>query len=900
MKSILWHNLSEPKIFNILKSSEYGLTEEEAHIRLKQFGFNKLPERRAVGAWDVFINQITSPLVYILFFAALMAIFLKNWLDLVIIMFVVLTNTAIGFFQEYKANESIAYLRKMIRYKAMVLRDSHIQEIDAENIVVGDVVALEEGLRVPADARIIQENDLEVNEATLTGESTPSKKTVEILDLGTVLADRENMVYMGTVVTRGRGLALVCETGERSQFGLIAKLITETKEEKTPLQIKLGQLTNSLTFVVLAISLIVVFIGIATNKPLLHSENGHEEGILYTGIALAVAAIPEGLLVAITVILAVGMRRVLKEKALIRRLIAAETLGSTSVICTDKTGTLTEGKMMVTKISLPEAEFSFDEVLQERWRQKFSKIIKISSLCNNANIENYEKDPSEWVSIGNATETALLISAARFGSIKYILEKEYKRIDEIPFSSEKKFMATLHLLQNNENIIYAKGSPESILARSSFYEKEDKKLAMDAPTKSFFNHQYEMLSRKGLRVLAFAYKKSAPPFFLQQDIDDLVFVGFIGIKDPLRKDAKHTFENTKKAGIRTVIVTGDHKYTAQSIAKEMGLSVKDENILEGADLDKMSDDELYKKVKHIDIFSRVNPHHKLRIIDAWQKRGEVVAMTGDGVNDAPALKSADIGIALNSGTDVAKENADIVLLDNNFKTILSAIEQGRIIFDNIRKVVLYLLSDSFAQITLITASLIMGLPLPLIPLQILWINLVADGLPALAFTMEIGEKDIVFEKPRKRNEPVLNLQIKLLILFISVGINIPFFIVYYLLLSKGYGYSLEHIRTIIFTSFSISTLLYSFSCRSLRHLIFQKNIFSNKFLNASVMLGIAFQLLAIYEPHLQDALRTVPLNIYDWSIVIIFSAFSIIIIESTKFAFIESEKIKLSKNSIKM
>lgn len=900
MKSILWHNLHETKIYNILKSNQYGLTQEEAQKRLKQFGPNKLSEKNPIRAWDIFISQITSPLVYILFFAGLIAIVLKNWLDLIIIMFVVAMNTAIGFFQEYKANESMAYLRKMIRYKAMVLRNSHIQEIDAENIVVGDIIALEEGLRIPADARVIQENDLEVNEANLTGESSPSKKTVEILDPGTVLADRENMVYMGTVVSKGRGGAIVCETGERSQFGIIAKLITETKEEKTPLQVKLGRLINSLTFVVIAISLIVIFIGIATNKPLFHSEYGHEEGILYTGIALAVAAIPEGLLVAITVILAVGMRRVLKEKALIRRLIAAETLGSTSVICTDKTGTLTEGRMMVTTVSLPEAELSLDEALQEQWRQKFSKIIRISALCNNANIENYEKDASEWITIGNATETALLISAARFGSIKYILEKDYKRVDEIPFSSEKKFMATLHILKNKETIIFVKGSSESILARSSLYEKEDKKHILDATSMNAFHRQYESLSKKGLRVLAFAYKKASSPFFSQPDIDELIFIGFIGIKDPLRKDARHTFENTKKAGIRTVIVTGDHKYTAQSIAREMGLSVKDENILEGFDLDRMSDDELYKKVKHVDIFSRVSPHHKLRIIDAWQKRGEVVAMTGDGVNDAPALKSADIGIALNSGTDVAKENSDIVLLDNNFKTILSAIEQGRIIFDNIRKVVLYLLSDSFAQITLITASLIMGLPLPLIPLQILWINLVADGLPALAFTMEVGEKDILFEKPRKKTEPVLNLQIKLLILFISVGINIPFFIVYYLLLSKGYGYSLEHIRTVIFTSLAISTLLYSFSCRSLRHLIFQKNIFSNKFLNASVILGIVFQLFAIYEPHLQSALRTVSLNVYDWSIVIIFSIFCIIIIESTKFAFIESEKIQLSKNPYKL
>lgn len=886
MKIHQWHNLSIAKIYSLLNTGDNGIAQDEAKKRLGEIGANTLPQKKNLEKWQILLNQLLSPLVYILLFAAIISIFLKSWLDLVIIFAVVLMNTVIGFMQENKANDSISKLKNYIQYKTNVLRDGKEYEIVVEEIVPGDIILLGEGEKIPADARLIKINDLEIIEASLTGEAVPSKKNTDILDTGTVLADRENMVYMGTIVARGRGTAVVCETGRNTELGNIATLIQDTPEGKTPLQQKLENLTRSLALIVICTSLLVVLVGVLKGRPFFQMIDGYQVGILYTGIVLAVAAIPEGLLVAVTVILALGIQKILKEKALVRRLVAAETLGSTSVICTDKTGTLTEGKMKVVKIVLPSKAMSISKAFEEPERRHFEYVMTICALCNNSYIENFDKDITQWNPIGDPTETALLLASAQYGLNKVELEKEFQRLDEIPFSSEKKFMATLHSYSESQNIIYVKGSPESIMEKCELYKTDGKKESFTSEFALKMKRIYEEMSKQGLRVLAFAYKKTLLKNFENEELSNLIFIGFVGIKDPLRKESRQTFLETKRSGIRTVIVTGDHKYTTQNIALEMGMKIRDENIIEGRELDKMTDEELYRRIKNVEIFARVNPHHKLRIIDAWQKRGEVVAMTGDGVNDAPALKSADIGIAFNSGTDVAKENADLVLLDNNFKTIISAIEQGRIIFDNIRKVILYLLSNSFAEIAIVLLSLLFDMPLPLIPAQILWINLIDDGLPALSLTKEQGEKNILLEKPRNRNESVLNFPTKLLIMLITVSVNIPLFLVFAWLLRDPMNFSIDYIRTIIFTSLALSTLFYSFSCRSLRRSIFHADIFSNMYLNLSVFIGLILQVLAVYHPYLQVALKTVPLTLNGWLIVISFSLLSIIIIELGKYGFI--------------
>lgn len=883
MKNYIWHSELESKIFSILKTDKNGISQDEAKKRLKEYGSNILPKKKKVSDFIIFLSQLKSPLVYILLFALAISLFLKNWLDLLVILAVVVMNTIIGFFNEKKANDSIGKLKEFIQYQARVLRDGMEYKIFAQEVVPGDIIFLEEGERVPADVRILEVSDLEIIETTLTGESVPSKKSKEPIDLGCVLADRENMAYMGTYISKGRGMGVVCETAGKTELGSIARLILETPEKKTPLQIRLGELTKTITLSVVAIALFVVVVGVFKGKPFLEALDGHETGIFYTGLVLAVAAIPEGLLVAVTVILALGIQKIHQRKALVRQLAAAETLGSTSVICTDKTGTLTEGKMKVVKIALPDTTFDLPSQLKGKKKKYLEYALTIGTCANDGSIENYNKDITEWLGIGDTTDTALLFAGAQSGLDKVLLEKKLPRIDEITFDSNKKFMATLHAFNETQNIIYAKGAPESILQRTRFIKIDGMKHEMNDRYLSKLERIFERMTKEGLRVIALAYKKTSEKKFHNGEVSDLIFVGFSGIQDPLRADAQETFLETKKAGLRTVIVTGDHKYTAENIAREMGMQVKEDNVLEGSELDKMTDEDLYNRIKSIEIFARVSPHHKLRIIDAWQKRGEVVAMTGDGVNDAPALKNADIGIAFNSGTDVAKENSDLILLDNNFKTIVAAIEQGRIIFNNIRKVILYLLSNSFAEVALILASLVFEFPLPLLPVQILWMNLIDDGLPTLAFTKEKGEKDILFERPRKKTETIIHPRMKFFILCVTTAINIPLFLIFIWLLQSKSGYSLDHARTIIFTALSLSTILYSYSYRTYQHSIFQKNIFENYYLNFAVIMGVILQLLAVYLPVLQKTLHTVSLSSFDWLIILSFSFFTVFVIEIAKF-----------------
>ncbi|MEA2097529.1 MAG: cation-transporting P-type ATPase [Patescibacteria group bacterium] len=891
MKQENWCNLGLKDVLQNLNSSKSGLSADEVEKRLKKYGKNELPKKEKFTSLDVAISQFKSPLVYILLIAAFVSFALKEFIDTGVIIFAVMINAVVGFIQETKAECALERLKQMIEHKSYVIRDGIEKEVNSIDIVPGDIIVLRAGDRVPADGRILEVHELDINESSLTGESIPVSKLVETLNQKGVSESKKNMAYMGTSVVRGRGMIIVSSTGINTKFGQIALLLKETKKEKTPLQIKLAEFSK--LFGILTLVMVVAIVAIGLFRGIKFEE------IFITSVAIAVAAIPEGLLVAVTVILAIGMQRILKKGSLVRKLVAAETLGSTTVICTDKTGTLTEGKMQVDHIITMASEFSLTKekskrikiIEEERHRLDHMIAIKIGMICNNAIIENPDDELKKWKIHGDYTERALLQSGITVGFDPEKIKKDFLKIEEIPFSSERKLMATLNKENSDDYKMYVKGAPEEIINRSKYVLVESEKRKMTEDDLKFLKRKQNDLSKKGLRVLGVAFRSFENDIsvkFKEENedkvVNELVFVGLIALKDPLRREAKDTIKLAKEAGIKTIMITGDNCITAKTIANELGMKVDDNNILDGEKLDQMSTKEFNNIVNKIKVYARVSPHHKSRIVDAWQSRGEVVAMTGDGVNDAPALKSADIGVALGSGTEVAKETADIVLLDNNFKTIITAVEQGRVIYENIRKVILYLVSDSFSEVIIIAGSLIVGLPVPLVAAQILWINLVTDGFPDVALTLEPKEPNIMKDSPRKKDEPLLNFEIKVLIVAISVASGILALAVFWYVLNVTGEF--QRASTIAFSILAIDSLVYVFFIRSLRHSILAKNIFSNKYLVGAVILGLAFQLAAIYHPFLQKVLQTVSLDLYDWSLILFICAVEVVIIEGIKYLFI--------------
>lgn len=895
MKETIWHFLPIASVYRTLLSSAKGLTAKEAERRQHKFGLNKLPEQIKFSVFQIIINQIKSPLVYVLLGAAALTLVLQDYTDTTVILIAVFINTVLGFYQEYKANKSVEYLKKLIDYKARVLRNGNEIEIPSTHVVPGDILFLSAGDKIPADARLITIDSFEVVESSLTGESVPSVKSLKKINKGSGIGDRKNMVFSGTVVSKGKAVAVVVATGIHTELGKITRLVNSAEEENTPLQLQLSQFSKMLTIVVLAIGVFVVILGAVQGQPILGIGAEGKYGMINTAVALAVAAIPEGLLVSVTAILALGMQAIARQKALVRKLLAAETLGSVSIICTDKTGTLTEGKMQVGSIITANDEFVTKDKMHYVHSGKLQDqdlLMKISILCNDAAIENPDDQLEKWRIIGDPTETALVMGATAAGIPYNEIHASQQRLSEIPFDSEIKYMACLNRYSKKENVIYIKGAPEKVLEMCTRVRTKGKKNIFSEKQKKLFLKRIDSLTNQGLRVLAFSYKRVGENHkqLEESNLNSMIFAGLIALKDPLRKEAKETFYLAKKAGIQLVIVTGDHKLTAKAIVSELGISVPEKSVITGEELDKISDSRLNKIIRKIQIFARVEPRHKMRIINAWQKLNAVVAMTGDGVNDAPALKAADIGIALGSGTDVAKETADMILLDNNFKTIIAAIQRGRVIFDNIRKVVLYLLVDSFSEIVLIVSALIMGLPLPLLPAQIIWINLVADGLPNLALTAEKAEKEVMKDKPRKKNTKILNFEMKILITIITVVTNIVLVALFVFLLNVQED--IIHIRSIIFTAMAVDSLLYVFSCRSLRHSVFTQNPFSNPYLVLAVVVGFGLQIFGIYAPVMQRFLDVVPLSMYDWLIVVFLAVIKIICIEFLKFMLIVRKKSK--------
>jgi Ca2+-transporting ATPase len=877
IQNILWYNLDIKKVLKFLNSTTRGLTDKEASKRLKAFGFNRLPEKKRLSSFTIFLNQFVSVFIFILLCAEVITVFLQEWLDFSVIMAAILLNVIIGFVQEKKAENELTKLNKMIVPVAKVYRDGLISEIHSEEVVPGDLVLLEAGSQVPADLRLIDSNNLMSQEAILTGESDSVVKVIEPLSANEEslvnVADQKNMVFKGTLINEGKGLGIAIATGKLTEIGKIATLLEKTVEEKTPFQTKINKFSRQLAIIILIISLIILVVGLI--RGLAFWE------IFLVAIAAAVASVPEGLSVAVTVILALGMRRILKQKAVVRRLNAAETLGSASVVCVDKTGTITLGKMAAREAVIFKEKVIFDDI--EINLGNFHDFISSTLLCNNAVVE--KTSPEEQKFIGSPTEKALLQASLKFSDDLSI--SDFKRIREIPFSSKEKIMFTLN--QSGEIFRWCvKGAPEIILGKCKFFKEKEEVKELDAEAIKYWQNLFNQYSREGFRILAVATKDMSSPNSDGFANNDFVFLGFWVLHDPIRPEIFETIKLAKRAGIRTIMITGDHKLTAIAIAKKIGLSVKADEVLEGDDLKRLTALELQEWAKKITVFARVSPEEKLKIVQSLQSAGEVVAMTGDGINDAPALKVADIGIAVGEASDVTKETADLVLLDNNFRTIIEAVKEGRVIFSNIKKVIVYLLSNGFSELIMILGSLLIGLPLPLAAAQILWINLITDGFPAAALTVEESEPKVMTKKPEKRHGNVLDKQMKILIFIIGIFSDLLILGLYWWLLRSGSD--LIYAQTIVFVGLGVNSLFYVFSCKSLHFSIWKTKVFSNKFLNLAVLGGFLLQLLPIYVPFLREVFNVQSLGWMGWLIVFSISLVRVVLIEITKLFFGRSEK----------
>lgn len=873
-----WHSLELPELFKRVDSNTQGIQTESISDRIKRFGRNKLPEEKPLSVTRLFLSQFHNPLIYILLVAFGISLSLGHLSDAIFIIVVLLINTTVGFYQEYKADRSILALKKIVSVSARVIRDGNLKEIDSAELVTGDVFVLRAGDKVPADARIIESKNLKINESNLTGEWAAVHKKDGVVESDTSLGDRTNMVFMGTLVEEGSGKAIIVEVGSRTAIGDIVSLVKETEERKTPLQKKLSKLSRLTgSFVLFVISLVII-IGYLQGQSL--------TDIFIASLALAVSAIPAGLLPAITVILVLGMNRILKQKGLVRKLVANETLGSVTVICTDKTGTLTEGKMQVSHIFASKDElFNNGDGLPPKEAKNGVEshilVLKTALFTSEAFIENPNDELAEWIVRGRSTEQALVLASAHAGLEQRTLNGEHKIIEQQPFDSSKKYAVSIREF-GGKKIMYVTGAPEIVLDKSHYVHCE-KDSHLEDSKRTVLTNKLDTLAKKGLRVVACAYRElneDVSTENLDELLKNLTFIGFIALKDPLREETKQSITETKRAGIRTVLITGDHRHTALAIATEVGIGASEDTILEGKEVEEIDEKLFQEKAKTVNIYARVSPEHKLKIVRALQANNEVVAMVGDGVNDAPALKAADVGVAVGSGTDVAKEVADVILLDNNFKTIVKAIEQGRVIYENIRKVFVYLIADDFSELFLFLAAMIFGLPLPLVAAQILWINLVEDGFPDIALTTEQETQGVMDEKPRDPNESILSKPMRkwmISIFFITGSAAFLSFVGFWNMTGD-----LEKARAMIFALMCLDSLIFAFAVRSFKRPIWRKDIFSNYFLNGAVLIGLFLLASAVYFAPLQKLLSTQSLVATEWVLILLISTVEIILLEIFK------------------
>ena len=895
-----WHQLDALEVLRQLQTdAAHGLNEAEAKRRLSRYGTNDLVDRGRQSPWLILWDQLAATMVLILTLAAVVSLALSDYRDAVAIMAIVGLNTILGFAQECKAERAMAALKKLAVPTVKMRRSGRVEEISARELVPGDIVLLEAGNLVPADCRLIETNNLRIQEAALTGESEPVEKNSQALagaDLP--LGDRRNMAYMGTLVSYGRGLVAVTETGMNTELGAIAKMIQTVKRESTPLQRRIDRLGRSLAVIALVIVGVVFVLG------LLRGENA--KLMLLTAISLAVAAVPEGLPAVVTIALALGSQRMFKRQALIRKLPAVETLGSVTVICSDKTGTLTENRMTVTVLDVaghrvdlserlkragPVLEPAGDGTLPPPEHPALVLLLAGAALCNDALLEPAGEDSRRFDTLGDPTEGALVVAAASLGLGKAELERVFPRVAEAPFDPERKRMTTVHELPDSDSqlpdsfaplrllglgagaapyIAFTKGAVDSLLDLSTKVWIENKVEPLNENWRQQIVAANERLARDGMRVLGVALRRvETPPVDEPAETveRDMTFVGMVGMIDPARPEVKEAVQRCKSAGIRPVMITGDHPLTARFIARELGIA-SNGRFLSGQDLARLPDKELEEHVEEVSVYARVSPEHKLRIVQSLQERGHIVAMTGDGVNDAPALKKADIGVAMGvTGTDVAKEAADMVLLDDNFATIVAAVEEGRVIYDNIRKFIKYLLTTNSGELWVMLLAPFLGMPLPLLPLQILWINLVTDGLPALALSVEPAERDVMRRPPYRPVENILGRGMGPHIVW--VGLLMGF-------LSLGIGYWFWHIahatwQTMILTTLALSQMGNVLAIRSERDSLWNIGLLSNKPLLGAVALTILLQLAVVYTPFLQEIFKTKPLPPGDLILCLILS-----------------------------
>jgi len=878
--SSTWHAKDEETVLQALNTSLAGLGEQEAKSRLTQFGYNELKERKRVTPLQIFLGQFRDIFVFMLLIATAISFLIGEIVDASTIAAIVVLNSVVGFIQEYRSEKAIEAMKKLTAPKARVLREGREVVVPAREIVPGDVLLLEAGDRVAADARVIEVVDLKTDEAVLTGESTQVDKDVGTVDEKAPVADRINSLFMATHVTYGRGKAVVTSTGMSTEFGKIAELVQTMEEEVTPLKHKLERFAKKLGILVIVASAVIfalelyeVFVlGIAQTADALKNILDAFE----TAVALAVSAVPEGLPAVVTVSLALGARELAKRNAIIRRLSSAETLGATTVICSDKTGTLTKGEMTVRKIHIdgktievtgagyePKGEFLENgEQINLKDNNNLALLLRAGLLCTNASYDGK-------VVIGDTTEGALIVAATKAGMTKKDMEARYPRIHEVPFTSERKLMTTVHKTPDQTAVAYVKGAPEIVLERCThiLHGGQAKRLAsMERKTILEIN---EKLASEALRMLAVAYKQLPNDSFERIEDDTLenglMFLGLTGMIDPPRLEAKDANLKCQQAGIKTVMITGDHKLTAVAIAKEVGM-LHSNTVLTGVELDNLKDEDFDKMVEDVSVYARVAPEHKLRIVKALKKKGHIVAMTGDGVNDAPALKQSDVGVAMGiTGTDVTREAADMVLADDNFATIVNAVEGGRSIYDNIRKFSFFLLRSNFDELLVIGSFALLGLELPLSAGMILWINLVTDGGPALALSMDPPEDDVMKRPPRNPNEGILHGRIaSILATFVTqfVGTGVLFYVAYYV-----WGRPLGEAQAMAFVQATLQELVIVWNCRSEKRNAFKVGFTSNKFLLVAVL---ASALLTIVIPY-TGLFGTSALDLSDWAIVLPFS-----------------------------
>jgi P-type Ca2+ transporter type 2C len=955
-----WHALGTTEVLDHLKVHGNGLTTEEAKQRLEQFGPNQLREAPRPSFWQTLWEQLNNFVVILLIIASVISALLGDYVEAAAIMAIVVLNAVLGIVQERRAEEALAALKKLAAPDAQTVRDGRRVSIPSYELVPGDLVFLESGNFIPADIRLLEAVNLRIEEASLTGESLAvQKNAATVLDKNVPLGDRKNTAFMGTVVSYGRGRGVVTDTGMRTQLGLIATMLQNVEAEETPLQRRLDQLGKSLSVAALFLVAIVFIVALInyTNinalfaGPLDYVREYAAEitEVFIIAISLAIAAVPEGLPAVVTISLALGMREMIKRHALIRKLSSVETLGSATVICSDKTGTLTQNEMTVTRLwvdgqfvsitgtgYVPRGDFLVDG--QKVDISKYPAVLTtlwLGLLNNDSLLETTGEEDSQktYRIVGDPTEGSLLVAAAKAGATSVEIKEAYPRGHEVPFDSERKRMITIHDVlgpdpndlspfydenQKNWEVITVKGAPDIVLNLCTQYQDmNDVPRPLDAEARKRILDANDEMTRNALRVLGLAYRVvenarvDSGELKAEQLETELIFVGLVGMIDPARNEVKPALEKARDAGIRTVMITGDYPNTARAIAETIGLLRPGKKVMTGAQLDEISDKELKQVIEDTDVFARVSPEHKMRIVDALQSHDEVVAMTGDGVNDAPAIKRADIGVAMGiTGTDVAKETADMVLTDDNYASIVAAVEQGRIIYSNIRKFVFFLLSSNVAEIMIIFLATLAGLPAPLTAIQLLWLNLITDGAPALALAVEKGDPDIMEQKPRAKSEPIVNRSMMLglgvqtvaqtaavltafglgLIWHLEAGAAVVGNPIVYLIQHDWRGVDVQTAETMAFVTLSLCELFRAYTVRSERASLFQIGVFSNRYMQYAVGLSIVLLLLVCSVPFLQPIFNTHFLSGREWSIVVGLALLPAIAEEITKF-FLRRSKI---------